>query len=92
MSFGLKNVGMTCQRIMSFIFEPILGKSMESYIDDMMVKSQLHEDHLTHLRVAFQLMRLHHLRSNLDKWAFRVESRNFLRFLVSIRGIEMAPD
>ena len=56
---------------------------MEAYIDDMVVKSKSREDHLAHLREAFQLMRLHDLRLNVDKYAFGVESGNFLGFLVS---------
>ena len=63
---------------------------MEAYIDDMLIKSNSREDHLTHLRQAFHLMRLHHLLLNPDKCTYGVESRNFIRFLVSRRGIEMA--
>ena len=92
MPFVLKNVRATYQRMMSCIFETLLGKSMEAYIEDMLVKSKSREDHLSHLRQAFQLMRLHHLRLNPDKCAFRVESGNFLGFLVSRRGTKMAPD
>ena len=63
---------------------------MEVYIDDMLIKSQSLGDHLAHLREAFSLMRLHHLRLNLDKCAFEVESVKFLGFLVRKKGIEMA--
>ena len=63
---------------------------MEVYIDDMLVKSKSREDHMAHLREAFQLMRLHHLRLNPDKCTFG-RIGNFLGFLVSQRGIEMAP-
>ena len=44
MPFGLKNVGATSQRMMSRIFEPLLGRTMKSYIDDMLVKSKSWED------------------------------------------------
>ena len=56
---------------------------MEVYIDDMLVKSKSREDHLAHLREAFQLMRTHHLRLKPDKCVFGVGSENFLEFLVS---------
>ena len=65
---------------------------MEAYIDDMLVKSKSREDHLSHLRDAFQLMWLYHLRLNPGKCSFGVGSGNFLGFLVSQRGIEMALD
>ena len=86
MPFGLKNAGATYQRMMSRIFEPLSSKTMEAYIDDMLVKLRLREDHLAHLREAFKLMRRHRLRLNPEKCAFGVESGNFLGFLVSQRG------
>ena len=49
MPFGLKNPGATYQRMMSHIFEPLLGRTMEAYIDDMLVKSKSWEDHFSHL-------------------------------------------
>ena len=90
MPFGLKNAGATYQHMMSRIFEPLLGKTMEAHIDEMLVKSRLREDHLAHLREAFEFMRKHRLRLNPKKCAFEVRSGNFLGFLVSQRGIKMA--
>ena len=40
MPFGLKNTGATYQRMMTRMFEPQLGKNIEIYIDDMVVKSK----------------------------------------------------
>ena len=76
--------------MMSRIFEPMLGRTMEAYIDDMLVTSKSREDHIAHLQDAFQLMRLHCLRLNPNKCAFGVGSENFLGFLVSQMGIETA--
>ena len=92
MPFCLKNVGATYQHMMSHIFEPLLDRTMEAYINDMLAKSRLRKDHLAHLQEGFELMRKHQLRLNPKKCAFEVGSRNFLGFLVSRRGIEMAPD
>ena len=47
--FGLKNVGATYQCMISRIFKPLLGKTMEAYIDNMLVKSKSREYHLAHL-------------------------------------------
>ena len=47
--FGLKNVEATYQRMMSCIFEPLLGRTMETYIDDMLVKPKSRKDHIAHL-------------------------------------------
>ena len=49
MPFGLKNVGATYQRLVTKMFRPLLGKIMEVYIDDMLVKSKERPDHAEHL-------------------------------------------
>ena len=59
MSFGLKNAGATYQRMMTKVFEPLLGKTVEAYIYHILVKSKACEDHLDHLREAFGLVRQH---------------------------------
>ena len=48
MPFGLKNAGATYQRLVTKMFRPLLGKTMEVYIDDMLVKSKEHPDHTMH--------------------------------------------
>ena len=50
MSFGLKNAGVTSQRMLTKIFRPLIGKSMEVYIDDMLVKFKERPDHTRHLQ------------------------------------------
>ena len=40
MPFGLKNAGATYQRLVTKMFKPLLGKTMEVYTDDMLVKSK----------------------------------------------------
>ena len=49
MLFGLKNAGATYQRLVTKIFRPLIGKTMEVYIDDMLVKSKEFLDHTKHL-------------------------------------------
>ena len=67
--------------MMSRIIKPLMGKTMEPYIDDMLVNSNSREDHLAHLQQAFHLMRLHYLWLNPDKCALGVEFENFIGFL-----------
>jgi hypothetical protein len=50
MTFGLKNAGATYQRAMNYIFHELIGKIVEIYIDDVMIKSLDHESHLTDVR------------------------------------------
>ena len=49
MAFGLKNDRETYQRLVTKIFLPLLGNTMEAYIDDMLVKSKECFNHTNHL-------------------------------------------
>jgi hypothetical protein len=40
MTFGLKNTGATYQRAMNYIFHEFIGRIVEIYIDDVVVKSE----------------------------------------------------
>ncbi|XP_050222757.1 uncharacterized protein LOC126672848 [Mercurialis annua] len=89
MPFGLKNAGATYQRAMNAIFHDMIGRNLEVYIDDIVVKSKRAKDHVAHLRNAFQKMRTHNLKLNPLKCAFGVQAGNFLGFLVHQRGVEI---
>ena len=92
MPFGLKNAGSTYQRIMTKMFESRLGKTIEVYIDDMVVKSKLVSEHLADLTNVFEILRWHKLRLNASKCSFGVGSRKFLGYMVTHRRIEVNPD
>ena len=62
MHFGLKNAGSIYQRMMTKMFESQLGKNVEVYIDDMVVKSKLVSEHLTDLSNIFEILKRHKLR------------------------------
>ena len=92
MPFGLKNAGSTYQRMMTKMFEPQLGKNVEDYIDDMVVKSKLVSQHLTDLANIFEILRRHKLHLNASKCSFGVGSGKFLGYMVTHKGIEVNPD
>ena len=92
MPFGLKNVGSTYQRMVTKMFKDQLGKNMEAYIDDMVVKSKVVENHLTDLVETFETLRKHRLKLNALKCAFGVSSGKFLGYLVTYQGIEVNLD
>ena len=50
MTFGLKNASATYQRAMNFIFHEFIGKLVEIYIDDVVVKNGDFTKHLANLR------------------------------------------
>ena len=74
MPFGLKNARSTYQRMMTKMFEPQLGKNVEVYIDDMVVKSKLVSEHVMDLISIFEILREHKLRLNTSKCSFGVGS------------------
>ncbi|KAK1642214.1 hypothetical protein QYE76_060019 [Lolium multiflorum] len=89
MTFGLKNAGATYQRAMNYIFHDLIGKLVEIYIDDVVVKSVSMEGHLDDLRCILDRTRKFGLRMNPKKCAFGVTAGQFLGFLVHERGIEI---
>ena len=91
MSFSLKNVGATYQRLVTKMFKPLLGKTIEVYIDDMLVKSKERPDHAEHLQEVFELLRAYGMKLNLSKCTFGVSAGRFLGFMVTQRGIEANP-
>ena len=91
MPFGLKNARETYQRLVTKIFQSLLGNTMEAYIDDMLIKSKERFDHAKHLQESFELLRRYDMKLNPLKCAFRVSLDKFLGFMVTQRGIEANP-
>ena len=92
MPFSLKNAGSTYQWMMTKMFELQLGKNVEVYIDDMVVKSKLVSEQVMDLTSIFEILREHKLRLNASKCSFGVGSGKFLGYMVTHRGIEINPD
>ncbi|KAJ8615559.1 hypothetical protein MRB53_034931 [Persea americana] len=61
MPFGLKNAGARYQRAMMKIFQDMQHKTVECYVDDLIVKNKRKEDHLKDLREIFLRLRKHKL-------------------------------
>ena len=84
MPFGLKNVGATYQRLVTKIFRPLSGNTMEAYIDDMPIKSK---DASTTPSIYKKPLSCY----EPLKCAFGVSTGKFLGFMVTKRGIEANP-
>ena len=80
MTFGLKNAGATYQRMMTRMFEPQLGKNIEVYINDMVVKSKVVTKHKGDLKNIFEILRRHKLCLNVSKCSFGVGSGKFMGY------------
>ncbi|XP_075633844.1 uncharacterized protein LOC142606365 [Castanea sativa] len=92
MPFGLKNAGSTYQRMVTRMFDSQLGRNMEAYIDDMVIKSKKTRDHLKDLHETLSVLRKYKLRLNASKCSFGVGSGKFLGYMITHRGIEVNPD
>ena len=92
MPFGLKNAGSTYHRMMTRMFESLLGKNIKIYIDDMVVKSKMGPEHLGDLRVIFEILKSYRLRLNASKCSFGIGLGKFLGYMVTHRGIEVKLD
>ena len=83
MPFGLKNVWATYQRLVNKMFSKQIGRNMEVYVDDMLVKSKKELTHLDDLKETFATLKQYQMKLNPNKCAFGVASRKFLEFMMS---------
>ena len=56
MPFGLKKAGATYQRLMNKMFTHQLGRNVQVYVNDMLVKSVRENDHLSGLQETFNTL------------------------------------
>ena len=92
MSFGLKNASATYQRLMNKMFAHQIRRSVQVYIDDILVKSIWEDDHLDDLKETFNTLHSYNMKLNSKKCAFGVMAGKFLGFMVSQKGIEVNLD
>ncbi|XP_064992508.1 uncharacterized protein LOC135629242 [Musa acuminata AAA Group] len=92
MSFRLKNAGATYQRTVNKMFAHQIGRNIEVYVDDMIVKSQEAGTHIADLTEAFATLRKFGMRLNPTKCAFGVTFGKFLGFIIHERGIDANPE
>ena len=83
MPFDLKNTGATFQRLVNQMFSKQIGRNVEVYVDDMLIKSNEEEDHLDNLKETFNTLRQYSMKLNLSKCAFGVSFGKVLDFMVS---------
>ena len=90
--FGLINAGATYQRLMDRVFQPLLGKSVEVYVDDIIVKRPNARQHSADLAEVFEALRTYNIRLNPEKCTFGVDGGKFLGLMLIQWGIEANPE
>jgi hypothetical protein len=88
MQFGLRNAGATYQRCMNHVFGEHIGRTVEAYVDDIVVKTRKASD----LETTFKCLKAKGVKLNPEKCVFGVPRGMLLGFIVSERGIEANPE
>jgi hypothetical protein len=92
MPFGLRNAGATYQRCMNHVFGEHIGRTVEAYVEDIVVKTRKASDLLSDLEITFRCLSAKGVKLNLDKCVFGVPRGMLLGFIISERGIEANPE
>ena len=74
------------------MFSHHIGRNVEVYVDDMLLKSNGEANHLDNLKETFDTLRKYKMKLNPTKCVFAISSGKFLGFMVSQRGIVAKPD
>ena len=90
--FGLKNVGATFMRMIQKCLLTQISWNVETYMDDIVVKSRKGSDLLTDLAETFANLRRYDIKINPSKSTFGVPGGKLVGFLVFERGINANPE
>jgi hypothetical protein len=88
MPFGLRNAGATYQRCMNHVFGENISRTVEAYVDDIVVKIRKSSNLLSDLEITFRCLKAKIVKLNPEKCVFGVPQGMLLGFIVSERGIE----
>ncbi|GJV09987.1 reverse transcriptase domain-containing protein [Tanacetum coccineum] len=92
MPFGLKNVGATHQRLVDKAFDSQVGRNIEVYVDDLVIKSHTEAEMLRDIDETFRTLRKINMKLNPKKCTFGAVERMFLGYMISPEGIKPCPD
>ncbi|GJZ52593.1 reverse transcriptase domain-containing protein [Tanacetum coccineum] len=91
MPFGLKNARATYQRLVDKFFSKQIGRNLEAYVDDMVIKRTFEEGMLSDIQETFERFRSINTKLNPKNCSFGVEEGPFLGHLITKQGIKANP-
>ncbi|GJV64622.1 reverse transcriptase domain-containing protein [Tanacetum coccineum] len=92
MPFGLKNVGATYQRLVDRAFQKQIGRNLEVYVDDLVIKSHTEEEIIRDIAETFKTLRQINMKLNPKKCTFGMQEGMFLGYKVNAEGLKVCPD
>ncbi|GJQ98337.1 reverse transcriptase domain-containing protein [Tanacetum coccineum] len=92
MPFGLKNAGATYQRLVDKAFDSQVGRNMEVYVDDLVIKSHTEEEMIRDIDETFRMLRRINMKLNPRKCTFGAREGMFLGYMISPEGIKPCPE
>ncbi|GKA00633.1 reverse transcriptase domain-containing protein [Tanacetum coccineum] len=92
MPFGLRNAGATYQRLVDKAFHKQVGRNLEVYVDDLVIKSRTEEEIVRDIEETFKTLREINMKLNPKKCTFGVEEGMFLGYKVNSKGLKVCPD
>ncbi|GJR81076.1 reverse transcriptase domain-containing protein [Tanacetum coccineum] len=92
MPFGLKNAGSTYQRLVDKAFQRQIGRNLEVYVDDLVIKSHTEEEIIRDITETFKTLRQINMKLNPKKCTFGMQEGMFLGYKVSTHGLRACPE
>ena len=90
MPFGLNGAPAVFQELMNIVLQGCEDFAI-AYLDDILIFSKTHQEHLKHLQVVFNKLREHGLKLKLKKCAFFQEETEYLGYIISKDGVKPDP-
>ncbi|GJY51082.1 reverse transcriptase domain-containing protein [Tanacetum coccineum] len=92
MPFGLKNAKATYQRLVDTIFEGQIGRNLEAYVDDMVIKSKTEPEMIKDVEETLLKLKKVNMKLNPKKCSFGMEEGKFLGYIVTSERIRANPE
>ncbi|GJR05807.1 reverse transcriptase domain-containing protein [Tanacetum coccineum] len=92
MPFGLKNAGATYQRLVDKAFDRQIGRNLEIYVDNLVIKSYTKTELLRDIEETFCTLRKIKMKLNPKKCTFGATEGMFLGYMISPEGIKLCPN
>ncbi|GJS20988.1 putative ribonuclease H-like domain-containing protein [Tanacetum coccineum] len=92
MPFDLKNARATYQRLVDKAFQKQIGRNLEVYVYDLVIKSHTEHEIIRDIDETFKTLKEINMKLNPKKCTFRIEEGTFLGYKVNTKGIKVCPD